>query len=184
MSMTHTGSKVQITCEKKSVMAGGISEIVESKKKFIFTVIFLNLDSKQKSGQRSQGTGNEFETKEKPDIDNKVQSTNEDSQSKNDAYLPSELLHFTFDARNFKVKKDVPIYCRECSEDGHIPRNCPLVNVKLEVLPPMTKEFRSILDKVCNSVMAELELKPEEFDIRINILKKTEQYLRERYRSK
>ena len=135
--------------------------------------------SENEASQQSHSTA-ELERKEKSSTGNEAQSTTSDGES----HLHPKLIPFTFDERNFKSKRDVPIYCRECSEDGHIPRNCPFTNTKLEKLPEMTEDFRYLLDEVCNNVMKKLELKPQEFDVRMDILKNTEDFLKQRYKSK
>ena len=117
-------------------------------------------DTKQEEGRRLTGaTENELNEKDDP-------------------------ITYKFNTENLRPKQKPPVYCRECNQDGHVSKKCPLANFRVNALPPMQKDFAVRMNSACESVMQEMALQPAEFDLRIKVLEKLEACLRLHYKSK
>ncbi|XP_066916356.1 terminal uridylyltransferase 7-like [Clytia hemisphaerica] len=93
-----------------------------------------------------------------------------------------EIMKYEFKVKHLRPKMAVPLYCRECCQDGHTFKDCPHLNVDVPTLPAMTGDFLKKVDEVCLGVMSDMELKPHEFEIRMKVLQELEAYLKLNYK--
>ena len=159
-----------------------ISEIVEPNKsnsrndeeldEIVEKIINLPLNENDTDKNRDNDDSETFSQKK---------SISPDSRQDNTAH---EVMKYEFKVKHLRPKSAVPLYCRECCQDGHTYKDCPHVNIDVPALPPMTSDFMKKVNDVCNGIMGDLELKPHEFEVRMKVLKDLETYLKMTYKSK
>nr|XP_047146771.1 terminal uridylyltransferase 4-like isoform X2 [Hydra vulgaris] len=97
-----------------------------------------------------------------------------DNVTKEISYIRSFYFHTT----SFSPKTPFPKFCSSCKSDGHGHTTCKVKNFIVKPLQPLNKANIDILNQVCVEVMTTCEMTREEFDFRLEILKKTENHLK------
>ena len=88
-----------------------------------------------------------------------------------------------FIKRNLTPKRKVPIVCNICDSEDHYYKKCPLVKREYRPLNELTKEWLSLLERVCRTVLQKHELTVEEFQTRLRVVKHIEKLLRKKFSS-
>jgi len=71
------------------------------------------------------------------------------------------------------IEKSPPKMCSFCNKEGHLDKECPQDSLpKLEALPEMTDNWRSILDKITLQIMEDNQQTKKEETDRIHLLDK------------
>ncbi|XP_040898522.1 terminal uridylyltransferase 4 [Toxotes jaculatrix] len=93
----------------------------------------------------------------------------------------SRLYEFTRQA--FTRGKSHMVVCSLCKRDGHLKKDCPedFKKVQLDPLPPITPEFLSVLDKVCEQCYIDFAPDELEVGVREHILQDLETFVRRQF---
>ncbi|XP_057688013.1 terminal uridylyltransferase 7 [Corythoichthys intestinalis] len=80
-------------------------------------------------------------------------------------------------------RKSHMVVCGLCKRDGHLKKDCPedFKKVELQPLPPMTPEFLSVLDQVCEQCFVDFAPDDMEVAIRESILQDLEVFVRRQF---
>ncbi|KAM6930542.1 terminal uridylyltransferase 7 [Xenentodon cancila] len=92
-------------------------------------------------------------------------------------------LGYEFTRQAFTRGKSHMVVCSLCKRDGHLKKDCPedFKKVELYPLPPITPEFLSVLDKVCEQCYADFAPDDMEVDVREHILQHLETFIRRQF---
>lgn len=85
---------------------------------------------------------------------------------------------------NLTPKWEFPIVCNICDSEDHDYSKCPLVRRDYKQLKELTKEWISILEHVCRTVLHRYELTAEELQIRMLAIKLVEGHLKATFAGK
>lgn len=90
---------------------------------------------------------------------------------------------YEFSKQAFTRGKSHMVVCSLCKRDGHLKKDCPedFKKVELEALPPMTPEFFSILNKVCEQCYTDFAPDDLEVGVREHILQDLESFVRRQF---
>lgn len=90
---------------------------------------------------------------------------------------------YEFTKQAFTRGKSHMVVCSLCKRDGHLKKDCPedFKKVQLSPLPPMTPEFLSVLNKVCEQCYTDFAPDELEVSVRENILKDLENFVRRQF---
>ncbi|XP_057300256.1 terminal uridylyltransferase 4-like [Hydractinia symbiolongicarpus] len=77
----------------------------------------------------------------------------------------------------------VALMCSECLNEGHTYTKCPCLYTMMRELPPLTKKFRLIMDKVCEDVMMSCQMTEEDMKFRAIVLNDMENHLKRHFRT-
>ena len=85
---------------------------------------------------------------------------------------------------NLTPDREFPIVCNICDSEDHDYSKCPLVRRDYKQLKELTKEWISILEHVCRTVLHRYELTAEELQIRMLAIKLVEGHLKATFAGK
>uniref|UniRef100_A0A665WH51 polynucleotide adenylyltransferase n=1 Tax=Echeneis naucrates TaxID=173247 RepID=A0A665WH51_ECHNA len=104
----------------------------------------------------------------------------ESSQTKNEK---QSRLRYEFTKQAFTRGKSHMVVCSLCKRDGHLKKDCPedFKKVDLDPLPPMTPEFLSVLNKVCEQCYTDFAPDELEVSVREHILRDLESFVRRQF---
>ena len=85
---------------------------------------------------------------------------------------------------NLTPKREFPIVCNICDKEDHYYNKCPLVRRDYKPLKETTKEWLSILEDACRTVLHKHELTGEDFQKRLKAVKYIEHHLKTTFSSK
>ena len=85
---------------------------------------------------------------------------------------------------NLTPDREFPIVCNICDSEDHDYSKCPLVRRDYKQLKELTKEWISILEHVCRTVLHRYELTAEELQIRMLAIKLVEDHLKATFAGK
>ncbi|XP_067377388.1 terminal uridylyltransferase 7 isoform X2 [Channa argus] len=92
-------------------------------------------------------------------------------------------LSYEFTRQAFTRGKSHMVVCSLCKRDGHLKKDCPedFKKVQLDPLPPITLEFLTVLNKVCEQCYTDFA--PDELEVRVreHILKDLETFVRRQF---
>ncbi|KAM3610510.1 uncharacterized protein V6R79_004990 [Siganus canaliculatus] len=90
---------------------------------------------------------------------------------------------YVFTKQAFTRGKSHMVVCSLCKRDGHLKKDCPedFKKVELDPLPPITTDFLSVLDKVCEQCYTDFAPDDLEMGIRENILQDLETFVRRQF---
>ncbi|TKS78387.1 Terminal uridylyltransferase 4 [Collichthys lucidus] len=92
-------------------------------------------------------------------------------------------LSYEFTRQAFTRGKSHMVVCSLCKRDGHLKKDCPedFKKVQLDPLPPITPEFLSVLNKVCEQCYTDFAPDELEVGVREHILRDLEAFVRRQY---
>ncbi|XP_029017640.1 terminal uridylyltransferase 7 [Betta splendens] len=92
-------------------------------------------------------------------------------------------LSYQFTKQVFTRGKSHMVVCSLCKRDGHLKKDCPedFKKVQLEPLPPVTPEFLTVLNKVCEQCYTDFAPDEMEVGVREHILKDLETFVRRQF---
>ncbi|XP_030593881.1 terminal uridylyltransferase 7 [Archocentrus centrarchus] len=92
-------------------------------------------------------------------------------------------LSYEFTKQAFTRGKSHMVVCSLCKRDGHLKKDCPedFKKVQLEPLPPLTPEFLSVLNKVCEQCYSDFAPDELEVGVREHILQDLELFVRRQF---
>lgn len=92
-------------------------------------------------------------------------------------------LSYEFTRQAFTRGKSHMVVCSLCKRDGHLKKDCPedFKKVQLEPLPPLTPEFLSVLNKVCEQCYSDFAPDELEVGVREHILQDLELFVRRQF---
>ncbi|XP_031161561.1 terminal uridylyltransferase 7 [Sander lucioperca] len=90
---------------------------------------------------------------------------------------------YEFTRQAFTRGKSHMVVCSLCKRDGHLKKDCPedFKKVLLDPLPPMTPEFVSVLNKVCEQCYTDFAPDELEVGVREHILQDLETFVRRQF---
>lgn len=90
---------------------------------------------------------------------------------------------YKFTKQAFTRGKSHLVVCTLCKRDGHLKKDCPedFKKVQLEPLPPMTPDFLSVLDKVCDQCYTDFAPAELEVQVRDYILQDLQTFVRRQF---
>ncbi|XP_019954729.2 terminal uridylyltransferase 7 [Paralichthys olivaceus] len=90
---------------------------------------------------------------------------------------------YEFTRQAFTRGKPHMVVCSLCKRDGHLKKDCPedFKKVQLEPLPPITSEFLSVLNKVCEQCYTDFAPDELEVGVREHILQDLENFVRRQF---
>ncbi|XP_060894504.1 terminal uridylyltransferase 4 [Labrus mixtus] len=90
---------------------------------------------------------------------------------------------YEFKRQAFTKGKSHMVVCSLCKRDGHLKKDCPedFKKVQLDPLPPITPEFLSVLNKVCEQCFTDFAPDELEVDVREHILQDLETFVRRQF---
>ncbi|XP_059193159.1 terminal uridylyltransferase 7 isoform X2 [Centropristis striata] len=90
---------------------------------------------------------------------------------------------YEFTRQAFTRGKSHMVVCSLCKRDGHLKKDCPedFKKVQLDPLPPMTPEFLSVLNKVCEQCFTDFAPDELEVGVREHILQDLETFVRRQF---
>ncbi|XP_061623433.1 terminal uridylyltransferase 7 [Phyllopteryx taeniolatus] len=90
---------------------------------------------------------------------------------------------YQFTKQAFTRGKSHMVVCSLCKRDGHLKKDCPedFKKVELQPLPPMTPDFLSVLDQVCEQCFVDFAPDDLEVAIRECILQDLETFVRRQF---
>ncbi|XP_061528099.1 terminal uridylyltransferase 7 [Phycodurus eques] len=138
---------------------------------------------------------------EPPDLDTPVSNEEEEEELAPAGTLPPCLLDsvenefsenkkqmqtsrsYQFTKQAFTRGKSHMVVCSLCKRDGHLKKDCPedFKKVELQPLPPMTPDFLSVLDQVCEQCFVDFAPDDLEVAIRESILQDLETFVRRQF---
>ncbi|XP_049618623.1 terminal uridylyltransferase 7 isoform X3 [Syngnathus scovelli] len=103
--------------------------------------------------------------------------------------LPENKVHtqstksYQFSKHAFTRGKTHMVVCSLCKRDGHLKKDCPedFKKVELQPLPPMTADFLSVLDLVCEQCFVDFAPDDLEVAVRERILQDLEIFVRRQF---
>ncbi|KAA8592619.1 hypothetical protein FQN60_018074 [Etheostoma spectabile] len=92
-------------------------------------------------------------------------------------------LSYEFTRQAFTRGKSHMVVCSLCKRDGHLKKDCPedFKKVLLDPLPPITPEFVSVLNKVCEQCYTDFAPDELEVGVREHILQDLETFVRRQF---
>lgn len=92
-------------------------------------------------------------------------------------------LSYEFTKQAFTRGKSHMVVCSLCKRDGHLKKDCPedFKKVQLDALPPLTQEFHSVLNKVCEQCYSDFAPDELEVGVREHILQDLEAFVRRQF---
>lgn len=92
-------------------------------------------------------------------------------------------LSYRFTKQAFTRGKSHTVVCTLCKRDGHLKKDCPedFKKVEIEPLPPMTPEFVSVLDRVCEQCHTDFAPSELEERVRDHILQDLQTFVRRHF---
>uniref|UniRef100_A0A3Q1C2W4 CCHC-type domain-containing protein n=1 Tax=Amphiprion ocellaris TaxID=80972 RepID=A0A3Q1C2W4_AMPOC len=92
-------------------------------------------------------------------------------------------LSYEFTKQAFTRGKSHMVVCSLCKRDGHLKKDCPedFKKVQLDALPPITQEFHSVLNKVCEQCYSDFAPDELEVGVREHILQDLEAFVRRQF---
>uniref|UniRef100_A0A668SFQ6 CCHC-type domain-containing protein n=1 Tax=Oreochromis aureus TaxID=47969 RepID=A0A668SFQ6_OREAU len=90
---------------------------------------------------------------------------------------------YEFTKQAFTRGKSHMVVCSLCKRDGHLKKDCPedFKKVQLDPLPPVTPEFLSVLNKVCEQCYSDFAPDELEVGVREYILQDLEVFVRRQF---
>ncbi|XP_070689581.1 terminal uridylyltransferase 7 isoform X2 [Pempheris klunzingeri] len=90
---------------------------------------------------------------------------------------------YEFTRQVFTRGKSHMVVCSLCKRDGHLKKDCPedFKKVQLDPLPPITPEFLSVLNKVCEQCYTDFAPDDLEVGVREHILQDLETFVRRQF---
>ncbi|XP_054467122.1 terminal uridylyltransferase 7 isoform X1 [Anoplopoma fimbria] len=90
---------------------------------------------------------------------------------------------YEFTSKAFTRGKSHMVVCSLCKRDGHLKKDCPedFKKVQLDPLPPITPDFLSVLDKVCEQCYTDFAPDELEVGVREHILQDLEVFVRRQF---
>uniref|UniRef100_A0A3B4F470 CCHC-type domain-containing protein n=1 Tax=Pundamilia nyererei TaxID=303518 RepID=A0A3B4F470_9CICH len=90
---------------------------------------------------------------------------------------------YEFTKQAFTRGKSHMVVCSLCKRDGHLKKDCPedFKKVQLDPLPPVTPEFLSVLNKVCEQCYSDFAPDELEVGVREHILQDLEIFVRRQF---
>lgn len=90
---------------------------------------------------------------------------------------------YEFTRQAFTKGKSHMVVCSLCKRDGHLKKDCPedFKKVELDPLPPISPEFLSVLNKVCEQCYTDFAPDELEVGVREHILQDLESFVRRQY---
>ncbi|XP_071339546.1 terminal uridylyltransferase 7 isoform X2 [Trachinotus anak] len=90
---------------------------------------------------------------------------------------------YEFTRQAFTRGRSHMVVCSLCKRDGHLKKDCPedFKKVQLDPLPPMTPEFLSVLNKVCEQCYTDFAPDELEVSVREHILQDLETFVRRQF---
>ncbi|XP_022620512.1 terminal uridylyltransferase 7-like isoform X2 [Seriola dumerili] len=90
---------------------------------------------------------------------------------------------YEFTKQAFTRGKSHMVVCSLCKRDGHLKKDCPedFKKVQLDPLPPITPEFVSVLNKVCEQCYTDFAPDELEVSVREHILQDLETFVRRQF---
>ena len=85
---------------------------------------------------------------------------------------------------NLTPKREFPVVCNICDSEDHYYSKCPLVRRDYKPLKELSKEWISLLERVCRRIFQRYELTVEEFQIRLRAIKLVEDHLKATFAGK
>uniref|UniRef100_A0A665WG85 Terminal uridylyl transferase 7 n=1 Tax=Echeneis naucrates TaxID=173247 RepID=A0A665WG85_ECHNA len=124
-------------------------------------------------------SGEELLSEEGPDLDTPGSLDEEEDEE----VAPFTLLRYEFTKQAFTRGKSHMVVCSLCKRDGHLKKDCPedFKKVDLDPLPPMTPEFLSVLNKVCEQCYTDFAPDELEVSVREHILRDLESFVRRQF---
>ncbi|XP_070760617.1 terminal uridylyltransferase 7 [Enoplosus armatus] len=92
-------------------------------------------------------------------------------------------LSYEFTRQAFTRGKSHMVVCSLCKRDGHLKKDCPedFKKVQLDPLPPITPDFHSVLNKVCEQCYTDFAPDELEVGVREHILQDLETFVRRQF---
>lgn len=111
-----------------------------------------------------------------------VEDTVKDESPEN-TNLKQRKLSYQFTRQAFTRGKSHMVVCSLCKRDGHLKKDCPedFKKVQLDPLPPVTPEFLSVLNKVCEQCYTDFAPGELEVGVREHILQDLETFVRRQF---
>ncbi|XP_056232082.1 terminal uridylyltransferase 7 [Seriola aureovittata] len=90
---------------------------------------------------------------------------------------------YEFTKQAFTRGKSHMVVCSLCKRDGHLKKDCPedFKKVQLDPLPPITPDFVSVLNKVCEQCYTDFAPDELEVSVREHILQDLETFVRRQF---
>lgn len=90
---------------------------------------------------------------------------------------------YDFTKQAFTRGKSHMVVCSLCKRDGHLKKDCPedFKKVELDPLPPITPEFLSVLNRVCEQCYTDFAPDELEMGVREHILQDLETFVRRQF---
>uniref|UniRef100_A0A3Q3IB74 CCHC-type domain-containing protein n=1 Tax=Monopterus albus TaxID=43700 RepID=A0A3Q3IB74_MONAL len=111
-----------------------------------------------------------------------LEDTTKDESSESKIQKRSRLC-YEFTRQAFTRGKAHMVVCSLCKRDGHLKKDCPedFKKVQLDPLPPITPEFLTILNKVCEQCYTDFAPDELELGVREHILRDLETFVRRQF---
>ncbi|XP_047197197.1 terminal uridylyltransferase 4 [Hippoglossus stenolepis] len=130
-------------------------------------------------------TPGSMDDEEEEDESNLSLETSEDAVKDERPENKSQKLRrsYEFTRQAFTRGKPHMVVCSLCKRDGHLKKDCPedFKKVQLEPLPPITSEFLSVLNKVCEQCYTDFAPDELEVGVREHILQDLENFVRRQF---
>lgn len=85
---------------------------------------------------------------------------------------------FSFVRKHLAPTRPAPLYCKSCNNEGHRRSECATLSVgNIPSLPPLSRELREMVDRLCEKILKDNALSEQEMVGRNRILQDMERHL-------